>query len=179
MSRIGKKPISIPSGVTVTMDGTTIDVSGPKGKLTRSLPDGVAVFVDDATVTVSPTTDDRKGRELHGLIRTLINNMVVGVSDGFRKDLEIVGVGYRSEIEGNNLKLYLGFSQPIDYEVADGVSVTVEKQTRLAVSGIDKELVGKVAADIRDFKKPEPYKGKGVRYANEYVRRKVGKSAGA
>lgn len=179
MSRIGKKPIEIPSGVTVTADDAIIDVSGPKGKLSRSLPHGVEVSVGDTTVTVSPTADDREGRALHGLMRTLINNMVVGVSDGFRKELEIVGVGYRGEIEGNQLRLHLGFSQPIEYEIAEGVSVAVEKQTRLTVSGIDKELVGKVAADIRDFKKPEPYKGKGIRYAGEYVRRKVGKSAGA
>lgn len=178
MSRIGRKPISIPENVKITQDGDNIRVEGPRGSLERTIPTEVDLAIDGGAVVVTRKSDDTKGRALHGLARTLVANMMTGVSQGFEKKLEIVGVGYRGEIEGNVLKLLIGYSKPVEYHVADGINVTIERQVNMTVSGIDKELVGKVAAEIRGLKKPEPYKGKGIRYAGETVRRKVGKSAG-
>ncbi|MFM8625922.1 MAG: 50S ribosomal protein L6 [Actinomycetota bacterium] len=176
MSRIGRSPISIPSGVDVSIAGNTVTVKGPKGTLTREIPEGISVRKDDATVLVERPNDERQSRSLHGLSRTLVNNMVVGVTDGFAKELEIVGVGYRAETQGQNLRLALGFSHPVIVPAPDGITFEVPAQTRVIVKGIDKELVGQVAADIRSIRKPEPYKGKGVRYLNERVLRKAGKT---
>jgi len=176
MSRIGRSPISIPSGVDVSIAGNTVTVKGPKGTLTREIPEGISVRKDDATVLVERPNDERQSRSLHGLSRTLVNNMVVGVTDGFAKELEIVGVGYRAETQGQNLRLALGFSHPVIVPAPDGITFEVPAQTRVIVKGIDKELVGQVAADIRSIRKPEPYKGKGVRYLNERILRKAGKT---
>ncbi len=178
MSRIGKKPIDIPDGVKIKQHDSSMTVEGPRGVLSMEVPQGVAVVQEGHTVLVKVLADDRKGRSLYGLVRTLVANMVTGVSTGFEKALEIVGVGYRGEVQGDVLKLLIGYSDPVEYAIPEGISVRVDKQVNLAVSGIDKELVGRVAAQIRDLKKPEPYKGKGIRYAGEYVRKKVGKSAG-
>jgi len=179
MSRVGRKPIEIPDGVTVTQDNSIITVEGPKGTLSRDIPKEVEVAIDPGAVVVNRLSEDKTGRSLHGLIRTLVSNMVVGVSKGFEKSLEIVGVGYRGELDGAVLRLLVGYSNPVEYKIPEGISIKVDKQVNLTVGGIDKELVGKVAAEIRNVKKPEPYKGKGIRYAGEKVRRKVGKSAGA
>jgi large subunit ribosomal protein L6 len=180
MSRVGRKPIEIPDGVTITQENSIITVEGPKGTLSRDIPQEVEVSVaDKSTVVVNRLSEDKKGRSLHGLIRTLVSNMVVGVSKGFEKSLEIVGVGYRGELDGAVLRLLVGYSNPVEYKIPEGISIKVDRQVNLTVAGIDKELVGKVAAEIRNVKKPEPYKGKGIRYAGEKVRRKVGKSAGA
>lgn len=178
MSRIGKKPIDIPDGVKITQHDTAMTVEGPKGTLSMEVPSGVEVVFEGNSALVKVLSDDRKGRALYGLARTLVANMVTGVSTGFEKALEIVGVGYRGEVQGSVLKLLIGFSQPVEYAIPEGITVKIDKQVNLVVSGIDKELVGRVAAQIRDLKKPEPYKGKGIRYAGEYVRKKVGKSAG-
>ena len=178
MSRIGKKPIPVPSGVDVAIEGRRVTVKGPKGTLERNIPATIAVRQDDGTLLVERPDDERANRALHGLTRSLLNNMVVGVTDGFRKELEIVGVGYRAIAQGpNRIELALGFSHPVHVDAPDGVTFEVPAPTRIAVVGIDKEAVGQVAADIRAIRKPEPYKGKGVRYAGEYVRRKAGKAA--
>jgi large subunit ribosomal protein L6 len=179
MSRIGKKIIALPDKVTVAVAGGGIKVSGPKGNLSRVLPRDVEIVQEGKTLAVKTTHEGRRAGALHGLTRTLVANMVTGVSEGFTKGLEISGVGFRAELAGTTLKLFVGYSVPITYEVPQGVAVKIEKQTNLTVSGIDKELVGRVAAEIRGKRKPEPYKGKGIRYAGEVVRRKVGKSAGA
>jgi len=179
MSRVGNKPIKIPSGVTVNWGDAQIAVDGPKGSLSREMPEEIDVEVGDEEVVVKRLSDDKRGRSMHGLSRSLIANMVTGVSEGFEKALEIVGVGYRGEVDGDILRLVIGYSQPVEYRIAEGVTIKIDKQVNMVVSGIDKELVGKVAAEIRSLKKPEPYKGKGIRYAGEYIRRKVGKSAGA
>ncbi|HPC04021.1 MAG TPA: 50S ribosomal protein L6 [Syntrophales bacterium] len=178
MSRIGKKPIPIPKGVDVRLEGREITVKGPKGMLNRTIPGDIEIDVAKEEISVRRKTDDRRDRSLHGLTRTLISNMVTGVQQGFEKSLDVVGVGYRAEVDKKTLKMFLGYSAPMEYEVPDGVTVRVEKQTNMIVSGIDKEFVGRVAADIRRMKKPEPYKGKGIRYTGERVRKKVGKSAG-
>lgn len=178
MSRIGKKPIPIPKGVDVKLEGREITVKGPKGMLNRTIPGDIEIDVAKEEISVRRKTDDRRDRSLHGLTRTLISNMVTGVQKGFEKSLDVVGVGYRAELDKKTLKMFLGYSAPMEYEVPDGVTVRVEKQTNMIVSGIDKEFVGRVAADIRRMKKPEPYKGKGIRYTGERVRKKVGKSAG-
>ncbi len=179
MSRIGKKAIVLPDKVTVSVAGGEIKVTGPKGTLSRTLPRDIEVVQEAKTVNVRPTHESRRAGALQGLMRTLIANMVTGVSTGFTKGLEISGVGFRAELAGSTLKLFVGYSVPITYEVPQGITVKIEKQTSLTVSGIDKELVGRAAAEIRGKRKPEPYKGKGIRYAGEVVRRKVGKSAGA
>ncbi|MFB3926030.1 MAG: 50S ribosomal protein L6 [Syntrophales bacterium] len=179
MSRIGKKPIEIPRGVKISRNGNEIKVEGPRGTLTRVLPSEIDVAVEDGAIQVVRRTEDRKGRSLHGLARTLVANMVTGVNTGFQKTLEISGVGYRAEVAGDNLKLFLGFSRPLEYKIPKGITVRIDKQVSMMISGIDKEFVGRVAAEIRSLKKPEPYKGKGIRYQGERVRRKVGKSAGA
>ena len=178
MSRIGKKPIDIPDGVKIRQDGSLMTVEGPKGTLSMEIPAGVEVALEGSVARVDIVPDDSNGRSLHGLVRTLVANTVTGVSAGFEKSLEIVGVGYRGEVQGNVLKLLIGYSDPVKYTMPEGITIKVDKQVNLVVSGIDKELVGRVAAQIRDLKKPEPYKGKGVRYAGEYVKKKVGKSAG-
>lgn len=179
MSRIGKKPIKIPAGVKVSQEGSTILVEGPKGALKRDIPREIGVSINGDEVSVQTLSNSRQARALFGLCRTLIANMINGVSQGFQKNLEISGVGYRAELDGKVLKLFIGFSTPVQYAVPDGISIKIEKQVSVAVSGINKEQVGMVAADIRGLKKPEPYKGKGIRYAGEKIRRKVGKSAGA
>ncbi len=179
MSRIGKKIIALPDKVTVAVAGGEIKVSGPKGNLSRALPRDIEIVQEGKTLAVKTTHEGRRAGALHGLHRTLIANMITGVSAGFTKGLEISGVGFRAELAGTTLKLFVGYSVPITYEVPQGVAVKIEKLVNLTVSGIDKELVGRVAAEIRGKRKPEPYKGKGIRYAGEVVRRKVGKSAGA
>ena len=177
MSRIGKAPISVPSGVDVTISGSSIAVKGPKGELTRELPEQVTVRQDGDELLVERTDDERESRALHGLMRSLVANMVTGVTDGFRKELDIVGVGYRAAAKGSNgIELALGFSHPVVVEAPEGISFVVPAPTRIEVHGIDKQLVGQVAADIRAWRKPEPYKGKGVRYVDEHVRRKAGKA---
>lgn len=176
MSRIGKLPIALPKGVEVKVEAGRISVKGPKGNLERALPPCVIVNTEDGRVVVTrEETDDRRAKAMHGLTRALINNMVTGVSKGFEKKLEILGVGYRAAVEGTTLKLELGYSHPIYYPFPKGIEITVEKNTQLAVLGIDNEVVGQTAAEIRAFRSPEPYKGKGVRYAGEQVKLKVGK----
>jgi large subunit ribosomal protein L6 len=176
MSRIGKLPIAIPAGVKVIYNFPEIQVEGPKGKLSRSVTDAVSVEVADSQIVVSRADDSNKSRAAHGLTRTLINNMVTGVSKGFETALEINGVGYRAEVKGNVLNLALGYSHPVNFELPAGISVEVEKMTKLKVLGIDKELVGQTAAKIRAFRGPEPYKGKGIKYADETILRKAGKT---
>ena len=176
MSRIGRLPIAVPSGVDVTIDGRTLTVKGPKGTLTRELHPDIAVAREDDRLVVTRPTEQKTHKQLHGLTRTLVNNMVVGVTDGYRKSLEITGVGYRAAKVGEKLQLNLGYSHPIEIAPPQGISFEVENPTRLAVVGIDKELVGQVAAQVRSTRKPEPYKGKGVRYSGEYIRRKAGKA---
>jgi large subunit ribosomal protein L6 len=176
MSRIGRLPVVIPSTVDVTIDGRTLTVKGPKGTLSRTLHPDMAIAKEDGNVVVSRPTEQKMHKQLHGLTRTLVNNMVVGVTDGYRKGLEITGVGYRATLNGRKLTLNLGYSHPVEIEPPEGISFEIENPTRLAVVGIDKELVGQVAAQVRATRKPEPYKGKGVRYAGEYVRRKAGKA---
>jgi large subunit ribosomal protein L6 len=178
MSRIGKKPIPIPAKVTVTIDGQTVTVKGGKGELTRTLPAGVAVKQEGETILVERVNDSRTARERHGLCRTLVANMVEGVSKGFERRLEIQGVGYRAAVQGKNLNMAMGYSHPVNIEPPAGIAFAVEGTTNVIVSGIDKELVGNVAAKIRAVRPPEPYKGKGIRYQGEYVRRKVGKTGG-
>jgi large subunit ribosomal protein L6 len=179
MSRIGKKSIEIPSGVNVAVNESQVVVEGPKGTLSQDIPREVAVDIDGNIISVRRVADNKRGRSFHGLVRTLIDNMVTGVSSGFTRGLEISGVGYRAElVDDKVLKLFVGYSKPVEYEIPDGISVTVDRQVNMVVSGMDKEFVGRVAAQIRSIKKPEPYKGKGIRYAGEKIRRKVGKSAG-
>jgi large subunit ribosomal protein L6 len=176
MSRIGKAPITVPSGVDVTISGRTVTVKGPKGSLSRDIPGEIVVRKEESTILVERPNDERQNRSLHGLSRTLVNNMVIGVTEGFTKELEIVGVGYRAEAQGANLRLALGFSHPVVVPAPAGISFEIPVQTRVIVKGIDKELVGQVAANIRSIRKPEPYKGKGVRYLNERILRKAGKT---
>ena len=176
MSRIGRLPIAVPSGVDVTIDGRTVTVKGPKGSLSRSLHPDISVSREDATIVVTRPTEQKAHKQLHGLTRTLVNNMVVGVTDGYRKGLEITGVGYRAALSGRKLQLNLGYSHQIEIDPPEGITFELENPTRLAVVGIDKELVGQIAAKVRSTRKPEPYKGKGVRYAGEYIRRKAGKA---
>ena len=177
MSRIGKAEIVIPQGVDVTISGATITVKGSKGSLVRVLPVGISVKKVEATLVVERATEDRAIRSSHGMIRAMINNMVNGVTQGFAKELEIIGVGYRAVAKGQDkLELALGFSHPVPYAAPQGVTFEVPQPTRIIVKGLDKELVGQVAAEIRSFRSPEPYKGKGVRYVNERVLRKAGKT---
>jgi large subunit ribosomal protein L6 len=176
MSRIGKLPVAIPSGVKISLDGNMMTVTGPKGSLSQPLHERMAIAVETDQIKVSRPSDSKQDSALHGLTRALINNMVVGVTEGFKKDLEINGVGYRAEISGKTLTLALGYSHPVVYELPEGISVEVEKQTKLSVSGIDKQLVGSAAAKIRSYRKPEPYKGKGIKYADERIMRKAGKT---
>jgi large subunit ribosomal protein L6 len=178
MSRIGKQPITVPSGVDVTIAGAHVTVKGPKGQLEHEIVGGVSVEREGDTLVVTRVDDSRSNRSLHGLQRSLISNMVVGVSDGFAKELEIVGVGYRAQAQGSEaIELALGFSHPVHVKAPAGVTFEIPQPTRIVVRGFDKQLVGQVAADIRKIRKPEPYKGKGVRYAGERIVRKAGKSA--
>lgn len=176
MSRIGKLPVPIPAGVKVSMNGNAMTVTGPKGTLKQSLHDRMLINVESDQIVVARPSDDKGDLALHGLTRSLINNMVVGVTQGFKKDLEINGVGYRAEVSGKVLAMSLGFSHPVVYQIPDGINVEVEKQTKLSVSGIDKQLVGAISAKIRSFRAPEPYKGKGIKYADERILRKAGKA---
>ncbi len=177
MSRIGRIPVPVPAGVQVDIDGAVVTVAGPKGSLVHTVPAPIQVARDDAgALVVTRPDDERASRSLHGLTRTLLANMVVGVTDGYSKKLEIVGTGYRVQAKGANLEFALGFSHPVTVEPPDGITFSVETPTRFTVAGIDKQQVGEVAANIRKIRKPEPYKGKGVKYADEVVRRKVGKA---
>ena len=176
MSRIGKRPITIPAKVEVTIDGLSVKVKGPKGNLSRELPSLVAIAKEGEQLQVTRNNDSRKARERHGLSRTLVANMIEGVSKGFEKKLQIIGVGYRAQAQGSKLTLNVGYSKPVEMQMPEGISVAVNSNTEVVVSGIDKELVGNVAAKIRAVRPPEVYKGKGIRYLGEYVRRKVGKS---
>ncbi|GAA5122291.1 50S ribosomal protein L6 [Haloechinothrix salitolerans] len=177
MSRIGKEPITIPSGVDVTIDGQHVTVKGPKGTLEHTVPEPITVERDeDGALLVKRPDDERESRSLHGLTRTLVNNLVVGVTDGYTKRLEIYGVGYRVQAKGSDLEFALGYSHPIKIEAPDGITFAVESPTKFSVSGIDKQKVGQTAAVIRKLRRPDPYKGKGVRYEGERIRRKVGKT---
>ncbi|MGA0217979.1 MAG: 50S ribosomal protein L6 [Ilumatobacteraceae bacterium] len=177
MSRIGKAPVAVPSGVEVSVSGRTITVKGPKGSLSRDIPGLIEVAQEEGSLTFSRPNDERENRAMHGLVRSLVNNMVTGVTEGFKKELEIVGVGYRAEAQGPNaLRLNLGFSHPVNIAAPEGISFEVPAPTQVIVSGIDKEVVGQVAAVFRSIRKREPYKGKGVRYAGERVMRKAGKA---
>jgi large subunit ribosomal protein L6 len=177
MSRIGRQPVPVPAGVEVTIAGQEVSVRGPKGTLTHTVPAPIEVVRgDDGVLTVTRPDDERESRSLHGLTRTLLANMVVGVTDGYEKKLEIVGTGYRVQAKGQNLEFALGFSHPVVVDPPEGITFAVESPTKFSVSGIDKQAVGEIAAKIRKLRRPDPYKGKGVRYAGEQVRRKVGKA---
>jgi large subunit ribosomal protein L6 len=178
MSRVGLKPISLPAKVAVKVEGNTVQVEGPKGKLDFAVPAGISLKAEDGNVIVSRATEQREHRALHGTVRSIVNNMITGVSTGFVKDLEIHGVGLRAAVKGSDLDLSLGRSHPLLHPIPSGLTVTVNENTKIKVEGIDKQLVGQFAAEVRAFYKPEPYKGKGVRYVGEKVRRKEGKSVG-
>ena len=175
MSRIGKKPVPLPKGVTASISGKTVKVKGPKGELSVTLVEEVDAAMDEHGITVTPRKDMERADQMWGLSRTLVNNLVLGVTEGFSEKLEIQGVGYRAAVQGKVLNLQLGFSHDVPYPIPDGITITSEKPTLLTISGMNKQLVGQVAAEIRSWRPPEPYKGKGVRYAGEYVRRKEGK----
>lgn len=176
MSRVGRRPVPIPTGVSVTVAGTVVAVKGPKGELRKSMPSEMAVTVDGPRVSVARPSDEPRHRALHGLTRALIRNMVEGVTKGYSKSLEIQGVGYKADTVSGGLRLSLGFSHPVEYRAPAGIKLTVDNNTTVKVDGIDKELVGQVAADLRKIRPPEPYKGKGIRYVGERVRRKAGKT---
>ena len=176
MSRIGRMPIDIPAGVTVKLDGQVITVKGPKGELTRTLHPNIKVTVNDNVITVERPNDEKENRALHGLTRALIANMVTGVSVGFKKELEVVGVGYRAQMKGKKLALTLGFSHPLELDPPEGITIECPSATQIVVSGPNNEHVGEFAAKIRGYRLPEPYKGKGIRYVGEHVRRKAGKA---
>ncbi len=175
MSRIGKKPVALPSGVTAEIKGQTIEVKGPKGTRSFTATDDVDLALEEGSVTVKPRGSSKRARQQWGMTRSMVENLTVGVSTGFKKELEIQGVGYRANMQGNVLKLALGYSHDVNFEVPEGVTITSPKQTEIVVEGIDQQLVGQVAANIREWRKPEPYKGKGIRYKGEFVFRKEGK----
>lgn len=177
MSRIGKQPIPVPSGVEVKIDGSTVTVKGPKGELSQTFSEILSIKQEDGVLLVERPDDGREARSLHGLTRTLLANMVIGVSEGYSKNLEIVGVGYRAILKGSDLELALGFSHPVVVVPEPGITFEVPAPNKITVRGIDKQRVGQIAAEIRKWRKPEPYKGKGIRYEGEYVRRKLGKAA--
>ena len=175
MSRVGKNPVPIPEGVEVTIDGSAVFVAGKLGRLEATMAPEVSAVLDNEQVTVTPRGDGKRARQMWGLSRSIINNMVLGVSQGFHKDLQIEGVGYRAAVQGRTLTLDLGYSHKVNYPIPDGIEITCERPTAIRVAGYDRQAVGQVAAEIRAFRKPEPYKGKGIRYAGEYIRRKEGK----
>lgn len=175
MSRIGKKPVELPSGVEASLSGQTVTVKGPKGSREFTATDDVTITIDGSTVTVEPRGKSKRARQQWGMSRTMVANLVTGVTDGFKKELEINGVGYRAQMQGNVLKLNLGLSHDVEFEVPEGVTVTAPKQTEIVIEGSDEQLVGQVAANIRAWRKPEPYKGKGIKYKDEYIFRKEGK----
>ncbi len=175
MSRIGKRPVEVPSGVEIKMDGNTINVKGPKGQRVFNAPSDVVVAMEDGAVTVQPANDTKRARQMWGMSRTQVENCIKGVSEGFTRKLAIQGVGYRAQAQGKTLKLSLGYSHDIDFAIPEGIEVKTPKATEIEVSGIDQQLVGQVAANIREWRKPEPYKGKGIRYEDEYIFRKEGK----
>ncbi|MBN1504879.1 MAG: 50S ribosomal protein L6 [Candidatus Eisenbacteria bacterium] len=177
MSRVGKKPVPIPSGVTVDVAGDTVVVKGPKGELSFRVPVGITVALDGGQVKVTPGSDSLRVKAVHGMTRSVLSNLVTGVTTGFSRALEIVGTGYRAQMDGQKLVLFLGYAKPVEYTAPAGVQLAVESPTKVVVSGIDRVLVGEVAHAIRSFRKPEPYKGKGIRYEGEYVRKKAGKAA--
>ena len=176
MSRIGRMPITVPSGVMVSIDGQDVAVKGPKGELSLTVAEPITVKQDDGILEVARPNDERSAKQLHGLTRSLLNNMVIGVTDGYTKTLELVGTGYRVQAKGQGLELSLGFSHPVNVDAPQGITFQVETPTRFHISGIDKQLVGEVAANIRKLRPPEPYNGKGVKYADEVIRRKAGKA---
>ncbi len=178
MSRIGKLPITVPAGVTVTVDGSTVSVKGPKGELKHRLPGGITVDRSDATLTVTRASEETNHKSLHGLTRSLIANMVEGVTTGYKKNLEITGVGFKAEVRPYGLQLALGFSHSIEYKAPVGIKLTAPQPTAIVIDGADKAMVGQVAAELRGLRPPEPYKGKGIRYAGEIIRRKAGKAGG-
>jgi len=179
MSRIGKQPVVVPQGVKVQVEGATVRAEGPKGKLAQTVPAGLTAKLADGRVVIERAGDDRKVRALHGLTRALVANMVRGVKDGFERRLEIVGIGYRAQMQGKAIQLALGFSHPVIFPLPEGITAEIDKQTAITLRGADKALLGETAAKLRALRKPDPYKGKGIRYSDEYVRRKVGKKAGA
>ena len=176
MSRIGKQPIEIPSGVTVNVANGELQVKGPKGNLTGQIPDGIGAKVEEGNLVLLRADDSKRSRSMHGLARALANNLVIGASQGFIRRLEIEGVGYRAEVKGKGLNLLLGFSHPVVMPIPDGLTVSVEQNTKVIIEGLSKQAVGQFAANVRSLRPPEPYKGKGVRYDDEYIRRKVGKA---
>jgi len=175
MSRIGKKPVPVPAGVTATIEGRQLSVKGPKGTLTMALQDEVTYAVEDGGVVVQPTNETKRARSFWGMQRTMVQNLVTGVTEGFTKTLQITGVGYRANLQGKNLKLQLGYSHDVDFEIPEGITIATPDQTTINISGSDKQQVGQVAAEIRRWRKPEPYKGKGIKYAGEFIFRKEGK----
>ncbi len=179
MSRIGKKPIPVPQGVKVAVDGNTVRAEGPKGKLAQAVPAPLWVKLEGSVLTVERASDNRNVRALHGLARSLLANMVHGVKEGFERKLEIIGIGYRAQLQGKNLQLALGYSHPVIFPLPDGIQAEVDKQVSITLRGADKALLGQTAAKLRELRKPDPYKGKGIKYADEHIRRKVGKKAGA
>ncbi|HEY4659581.1 MAG TPA: 50S ribosomal protein L6 [Gemmatimonadaceae bacterium] len=179
MSRIGRKPIKIPQGVRVQVEGASVRAEGPKGKLSQPVPVGLSAKLENNELVITRAGDDRRVRALHGLARALVANMVTGVKDGFEKKLEIVGIGYRAQIQGRIIQLALGYSHPVIFPLPEGITAEIDKQTAITLRGADKALLGETAAKLRALRKPDPYKGKGVKYADEVIRRKVGKKAGA
>ena len=179
MSRIGKQPIPIPDGVKIQVDGSVVRAEGPKGKLTQPIPTGMTAALDNKQLLIKRGDDSRTARAIHGLTRALVANMVAGVKDGFERKLEIVGIGYRAQMQGKSIQLALGYSHPVIFPLPDGITAEIDKQVSLTLRGADKALLGETAAKLRALRKPDPYKGKGIRYANEVIRRKVGKKAGA
>jgi large subunit ribosomal protein L6 len=176
MSRIGKKPIAIPKGVTVKVDAAGVDVKGPKGQMKQALPPGVTAVVEDGQLLTKKAADERELDKFHGLARSLVNNAVLGVTEGWKKELDIVGVGYRAEVKGKQVVLALGYSHPVVFDVPAGIEVAIEKQTHITVTGVDRQLVGQVAANLRRLRKPDPYQQKGVRYTGEQLKKKAGKT---
>jgi len=179
MSRIGRKPIGIPTGVKVQIDGNVVRAEGPKGRLTQAVPSGIAARLEHDQLLLTRESDARTVRALHGLARSLVANMVTGVSAGFERKLDIVGIGYRAQMQGKNIQLALGYSHPVIFPLPDGVTAEIDRQTSITLRAADKALLGQTAARLRGLRKPDPYKGKGIRYSDEFIRRKVGKKAGA
>ncbi len=176
MSRIGKKPIAIPKGVTVKVNGSIVDVTGPKGQMTQPLPPGVTAAIEDGHLVTKKTADDRELDKFHGLARSLVNNAVLGVTEGWKRELDIVGVGYRAEMKGTQVVLALGYSHPVVFDIPNGIDIAIDKLTHLTVTGVNRQLVGQVAANLRRLRKPDPYQQKGVRYTGEVLKKKAGKT---